>query len=1033
MFCDLVGSTALTERLDAEDFRELIDTYQQACSREVRRLDGYVAQLLGDGVLAYFGFPRAHEDDAQRAIRAGLAVQAALAAINQERGGSRPELRARIGIHSGPVIVSQLGSEERHETLALGETVNIAARLDALAPSGGVVVSDATLRLAPGAFFTRDLGEQQLKGVSLPLRVHAVERALGGAARRLARPLTPLRGREEEVDLLLARWELSRDGRGQVVVISGEPGIGKSRLLSEFRERLGSTPHSAVDLQCSPFATGSAFQPSVEAFETGLEFGAADGPEVRLEKLEAGMAQLPGVDLAELIPYLGALLGLPPSPRFPLEHTSAEVQRLRTLRALLAPLLAMERLQPVVISFEDLHWADQSSVELIGHLIDQTPTMRLLLMLTLRPTFEPPWPLARSFVTSITLGRLRAAPIRQLIETRAGLQLPERVVDDITARADGVPLYAEEITRAVIDSGVVAERAGRYELIGRIADVSIPTTLQGSLMARLDRLSDARPVAQIGATLGREFSLAFIETVSDLPPATLRRGLAQLVDAEILYVRGEPPDATYSFKHVLLQDTAYESQLRPRRRELHGRAAGALEQHFPSRVAAEPQLVARHCAEAGQTSRAVDYFARAGQQAVTRLANAEAVDYFERALRSLATLPADASRDRRELALRLALAGPLSAQGTEHPATVENLSRAEALCEAVREERERVPALFSLAVLHQARGDLARTGRWARELLAVAEQLEIAPLRLAAHAMLGAVTAYFSSFTESCEHFAQVNAIAEKHPLPLPSAAFDVDLSAGLSGGYAMSLVLAGHPDQALAELDRGLARARAVGHAYTLALALSTGVLALHFRQDHERLIELAEECLRVTKDRGFIQNDAIAVAFGGWARVMLGDEAGAPQFERGLQMLHNSGALGGVSQFYVAGAEIALRLGRLDQARAHVDRIAYWANRLDARTAAANVPLLRAEILLAAKGDPAEIERLLLESIDGSEGSFRSIRSPWMELRSALRLAELALLTGKREPARARLAELESRFSEGFATLRLREAKRMRALLGD
>ncbi len=1025
MFCDLAGSTELSERLDGEDLRELIATYQDACSNAVQKFDGHVAQFLGDGVLVYFGFPRAHEDDAQRAILAALAIQATLAQVNEGRGGvGAPVIRARIGIHSGPVVVSRLGGDGRQETLALGETMNIAARLDALAPPGGVVASEAALRLAPGVFVTRDLGTPELKGVSHPLRVYAVERALGATRRGRAVAATPLRGRDRELGLLLDRWELAQEGRGQVVSLSGEPGIGKSRLLMAFREQIATSAHSAVELQCSPYATGSAFQPSLESFQRGLGFEEEESAASSLAKLEAGMAQLPGLDLAEVVPYLGALLGLPASARFPLEHMSAEVQREKTLRALAAPILAMERIQPVVVLIEDLHWADPSTLELIGLLIEAAPTLRLLLVLTFRPSFEPSWPPGRSFVTPLALARLGRRSTQQLIEASAGLALPERVLEDIAARADGVPLFAEELARAVIESGVVVEANGRYELRGRLADVSIPTTLQGSLMARLDRLSDARPIAQIGATLGREFSFALIEAVGDLDGAALRSGLAQLVASEILFARGAPPDATYTFKHALLQDTAYESQLRSRRRELHARAAAALEERFPARVAAEPQIVARHCAEGGLTARAIEHYARAGQQAIARLANAEAADHYGQTLALLETLPEGPVRDAQELTLRLAFAGPLSALGYEHPDTVANIARAEALCEGMDRGPARLPALVGLSVLHQAHGDLGRSERWARELLEIAEALQIAPLRLAAHAMLGAATASFSTIEESCAHFERVHELAATTPIPPPVAAFDLDVVAGLSGTYGMSLVLGGRPDQAVAQVARGLARARDLGHPYTLALALSTSALAAHFREDYGNAIALADECLRVTRGRGFVQNDAIAIAFRGWARVMLGDDAGAAQHEEGLALLHSSGAFGGVVQFYVAATEIALRQGQFEQAREHIDRVEAWVERLGQKTIAANVPMLRGELLIAESGDPREAERLLLESLAGWHKAFRS---PWMELRSALGLGEVARRTGETAPARARLEKLVAGFSEGFETKRLREARAM------
>ncbi len=1025
MFCELVGSTELSQRIDAEELGELIATFQGVCSDAVKRFDGHVAQFLGDGVLVYFGYPQAHEDDAQRAIRAALAIQASLAAINRDRcEAGEPEIAARIGIHTGPVVVSRLGGDAHQETLALGETVNIAARLDALAQPGGVVVSDATLRLAAGLFVTRDLGTPALKGAAQPVHVHAVERAAGVSARDLAsQPATPLVGRDRELGLLLDRWEQVQEGQGHVIAVSGEPGIGKSRLLREFRERIALAAHTALDLYCSPYASGSAFQPALELFERGLGLADSESPQERLAKLEQAVAQLPGLEAAEVVPYLAALLGLPESARFPLAHTSADVQREKTLHALTAPILAMERLQPVLVVIEDLHWSDRSSLDLIGRLIDQVPTLRLFLVLTFRPAFEPPWPLSRSYVSPLALSRLGQRATQQLVELCAGKALPTRVLEDVCARADGVPLFAEELARAVVSSGVVVASGDRFELRGRISELAIPTTLQGSLMARLDRLSAAKQVAQIAATLGREFSHALIGAVADVDAPALRSGLDQLVAAEILYRRGEVPDATYTFKHALLQDTAYESQLRSRRRELHTRIADVLAERFPARVAAEPQVMARHCAEGGLTARAIEHFARAGQQAISRLANLEAAEYYARAIELLGALAETQQRHQQEISLRVALAGPLLARGHDHPEVVANFDRLEALGASVESGPARLPALLGLAMLHQARGDLNRSWRFAGELLEVADRLGIAPLRLAAHAMLGAAASTLHSVSEACRHFELVNEIAAQTQMPPPSAAFDLDIVSGLSGSHAMMLVLAGKPDRAAQCLEQGLARARSLGHANTLALALATGAFTHHFRGDYAATLEIGRECAALTRGRGFAMYESVGIALGGWARVMLGDASGAEEFERGHALLLAAGAIGGIVQFQVAATEIALRLGRLEEAHACVDRAALWVERTGHAMYASNIPMLRAELLVAADADLAEAERLALEALAG----WRVFRSPWMELRTACVLGEIALRSGDKAPAHARLAALLDGFSEGFETRRLRDARRL------
>jgi len=1028
MFCDMVGSTALSQHLDPEELGVLVAIHQGVCMEAVTRFDGHVAQLLGDGVLVYFGYPQAHEDDAQRAIRAALAIQAALTARNAgRRGPDEPELRARIGIHTGTVVVSTLGGDVHHERLALGNTVNIAARLETIAEPGAIVMSEATLRLVAGLFVTRDLGTPPLKGVGEPIRVHAVERVAGVSARgAAARPAAPLLGRDRELGLLLDRWEQVQAGFGQVIAISGEPGIGKSRLLREFRERISADAHTALDLACSPFGTRSAFAPAIELFERGFAFAEDDAPETRLAKLEAGVAQIPGIAAESVVPYLAALLGLPASERFPLEHMSADVQREKTLTALAAPTLAMVRLQPLVMSVEDLHWSDPSTLDLLGRLIEQVPSQRLMLVLTYRPSLTPPWPLTRSYVTPVSLSRLTHRATLQVIEASAGLKLPERVLEDIAERTDGVPLFAEELARALVESGVGVASNGRFELRGRLADLSIPTTLQGSLMARLDRLGLAKPVAQIAATLGREFSYALIEALGEVSQPFLRSGLDQLVKAEILYGRGEPPDATYTFKHALLQDTAYESQLKSRRRELHARVAATLEERFGARVAAEPQVVAHHCAEGGLTERAIEHYAQAGRQALSRLASPEAAGYFARALELLASLPETVARRQQEISLRLALSGPLSPRGDTSEA-VANFTRIEALCERLDPGSARLPALVGLAVLHQARADLKRSARWAHELLEVAESLDIKPLRVAGHAMLGATTASFVGFAESCRHFNEMNRLAAETQMPPPVAAFDLDVVGGFSGAYSMSLALAGKPKRALEVLASGLDRTRKLGHAFSHAFASQMGAMTHYFLEDPERVLEAAGECFEVSRGRGFVMVEAHARALSGWARAMLGDSDGAAEFEQGLALALSGGG-SGVEQMLVEGAELSLALGPLERVNEYLERASAWCQRVGSLTTPPNVPVLQAALLLRTHGDLAEAERLLVASL----AAWRRVTSPWMEVRSACLLAEIALRTGDRAPARDRLAALLASFDEGAETKRLREARELLARLG-
>ncbi len=723
MFCDLVGSTDLSQRLDAEDLRSVVRAYQEAASGAIERYAGHIAQYLGDGLLVYFGHPQAHEDDAERAVRAGLEILTALRTLNdalEPKHGVR--LAARVGIHTGPVVIGTMGGGAKSETLALGDTTNIAARLEAVAAPDTVVVSGATQRLVPGMFLLHDLGTPPLKGIATQVRAYAVRQATGVRSRLDVDPskLTPLVGREQQVGLLIERWEQAQERDGQAVLIAGEAGLGKSRLLQAFRERLADTPHSWLECRCTPYTEGSAFHPLIELVEQGLGFKPDDDPETRLRRLEGGIERA-GLSVPEGVPLIGALLSLPLPERYPPLRQSPELQRKQTMEALVAWTLALAAQQPLVMLYEDLHWCDPSSVELLGLLLAQSPTARVLTLLTFRPAFVPPWP-ARSHQTPLAVSRLSRRQATNMIGgmTR-GVPLPGAVVERIVERADGVPLFVEELTKMVLESDLVAVQGGRYELTGSLTQLAIPTTLQDSLMARLDRLDAGKEVAQLGAALGREFSYELLRSVSLLEEPRLHAGLTQLVDAELLYQRGTPPAATYTFKHALIQETAYQSLLKRTRQQLHARIAEVLEERFPERVASEPEVLARHCDQAGLATQAIAHYQRAGERATQRSANEEAIGHLRRALDLVATLPETRERHQMELGLQMAIGGPLnSVRGPSHPEVEQTYARARELALQIGEAPELPRVLTRMATVYLNKGDLAIAAEVAQEALAAA-------------------------------------------------------------------------------------------------------------------------------------------------------------------------------------------------------------------------------------------------------------------------------------------------------------------------
>jgi class 3 adenylate cyclase len=609
MFCDLVGSTELSAMLDPEDLREVIAAYHRAVADIVRSFDGFVAKYMGDGVLVYFGYPRAHEDDAERAIRAGLGVIDAVGRLDVES----VKLRARVGIATGLVVVGDLiGEGSAQEQSVVGETPNLAARLQALAEPDAVVIAAGTRRLVGDLFEYRDLGAVEVKGIAAPvpvwqvLRPSAVEsrfEALRGSA------LTRLVGRDEEIDLLTRRWARAKAGDGQVVLISGEPGIGKSRITAALAERLHVEPYLRLRYFCSPYHLDSALSPFIDQLGRAAGFARDDPPAARLEKLKAllTLAVPPDEDVA----ILADLLSLPASERHPLPTLSPQRKKERTLEALIRQLEGLARRQPpVLMVFEDAHWIDPTSRELLDLAIERVRSLPVLLVVTFRPEFQPPWT-GQPQVTMLALNRLdqhdRIALVAQIA---GGKALPEEVIDQIVDRTDGVPLFVEELTKSVLESGLLREEAERYVLAGALPPFGIPTSLHASLLARLDRLASVRLVAQIGAAIGREFSYALLRAVSRLPEDELRASLARLIASELVFERGTPPDAVYAFKHALVQDAAHGSLLRAARQQLHAEIAKALEDHSPELLENQPELFAQHYGEAGLVERSTAFWGR---------------------------------------------------------------------------------------------------------------------------------------------------------------------------------------------------------------------------------------------------------------------------------------------------------------------------------------------------------------------------------------------------------------------------------------
>src|SRR5712692_1976132 len=741
MFCDLVGSTALSTQLDPEELREVVQAYQEMCAGIIHCYEGYIAQYLGDGLLVYFGYPVAHEDDARRAVRAGLEIVGALREAPLQSARLQQPLQVRVGIHTGLVVVGEIGSGSRSEQLALGETPNIAARIQGLAQPDTVVISAATQRLIAGYFACQSLGPQDLKGLPQALEVYRVlgESDAQGCLEVVSQTgLTPLVGRDEEVGLLLKRWEQTKEGRGQVVLLSGEPGVGKSRLAQTLKERVASEGSLRLEARCSPYHQHSAFYPVIDFLQRALQFQRNDSAGVKLDKLEnvLGVGAIHELPLRpEAVPLFASLLSLPLPERYPLPTLTPQKQREKTLQALLSWLLQAAERQPVLSVWEDLHWADPSTVELITLLLEQAPTARLLILLTCRPEFTPAWAL-RSHLTQITLSRLSRTQVEAMVEQITGSNaLPTEVVLQIVSKTDGVPLFVEELTKTVLESGlhVGATHASP------IPALAIPATLHDSLMARLDRLGTAKEVAQLGATLGREFSYELLRAISPLDEAALQQELGRLVEAELLYQRGLSPQARYIFKHALIQDTAYQSLLKSARQQYHQQIARILEERFAETKGTQPELLAHHYTEAGLNAQAIPYWQQAGQKAVERSANAEAISHLTKGLELLKTLPDTPERAQHELTLQLTLGAPLMATKGYAASEVESIYvRARTLCQQLEDTPQLFSALRGLWVFYHLRAESQTAHELAEQLLHLAQRLQDPAFLLEAHYALGA-------------------------------------------------------------------------------------------------------------------------------------------------------------------------------------------------------------------------------------------------------------------------------------------------------
>jgi class 3 adenylate cyclase/predicted ATPase len=1028
LFCDLVGSTELSARLDPEDMLEVMQAYRAACADVVGRFEGHVARFLGDGILAYFCWPRAHEDDAERAVRAGLQLIQEVARLEPR---AEIRLQARVGIATGHVVVGDVIGEGVSDRDAVsGATPNLAARLQAVAAPGSVVISPSTRQLVGALFELTELGPQRLKGFAEPLmawRVAGETRAEGRFEARHTVGLTPFVGREEEIALLLRRWRHASDGEGHVVLLSGEPGIGKSRLVRELRARLEDERHVRLLYQCSPHHTTSPLHPLIEQLERAAAFEHDDLVEARLDKLEALLAR--GTDqLDEAVPLIAALLDLSTEDRYPALDLLPQRQKQRTLEVLVDQLEGLTAEQPVLLIYEDVHWIDPTTQELLGLVIECIQRLRVLAIITFRPEFTPPWS-RQPHVSGLALSRLGrrdgAAMVEQVVGDKA---LPDEVSAQIAAKTDGVPLFVEELTKTVLESGLLSDAGDRYELTGPLPPLAIPSTLHDSLLARLDRLARVKEVAQIGAAIGREFSHALLVAVADRPEAELQAALDQLISAELVFRHGTPPDATYSFKHALVQDAAYGTLLKSRRQQLHARIAKGLEELFPHESEAQPELLAHHCAQAGFAARAIEYWCKAGQHAIARSAMKEAVAHLTAGIDLLHSLPESQAL---EPDLQLALGGALAAtEGHGMPRTGRTYERAVDLGRSRGRKDILYPAFDGVVTCHFSRGELADAVRLGQDFLTLSRQDdEVAP-QIIANMDLGIVLVSRGELYAARHHFDEAISLYDPAGHETLTRIYSYDPMVICQGYLAWVLLALGYPDQAIERSTSSIATARSHQHPLSLGFAIARAAALHQLQRDVDKVGTLAADLHTLAAEQGFGTYIVVAAFYRGW---MLAQ--GGPT-EEGLHLLQK-----GIADFrarrdedffphslFVA-AEAAGGAGHIDQALKLIAEGLERVERNEEHWFEAELHRLQGEALLALSPErAAETETCYHQALAVARG--QSAR--FWELRAATSLARLWRDQSRRAEAYDLLAPIYGWFTEGFDTADLKDAKALLDELG-
>jgi TOMM system kinase/cyclase fusion protein len=1027
MFCDLIVTGTVSKQLDPEDIHEVLPAYRQLCQKVIARFDGHVTQHLGEDMLVYFGYPTAHEDSPRRAVLAGLGilegVQRLSARLIKEKGLS---LSVRIGIHTGLVIVG----DHAISTGVIGEVSDIANQLQLLIDTDSLVISQSTYRLIEGYFDCRELGAYTLRGLSQPMTVYQVlhESAARSRLEAAGTPaLTLLTGRGKEIGMLVDRWQQTVEGMGQVVLLSGEAGIGKSRLVREIKAHVASNPEAwLTECFCSPYFQSTALYPIIDLIEhTVLQFEKETPAAEKLEKLEGFLLQY-GFALPETVPLFAPLLNVPLGENYAVLNLTPERQKQKTLAALLNLLVTRASQQPILFIIEDLHWADPTSLEWLNLIIDQGPTTHCLTLLTFRPDFAPPWPM-RSHIAYMTLSRLPRHEIENMaVHVAKAKTLPKEVLAHIVSKTDGVPLFVEELIKTLLETGVVTRKNGTFVVASALAKLAIPATLRDSLMARLDRLGTAKEVAQLGATLGREFPHEWLQAVSPLEEPALQTELERLVEAELLFRRGVPPQATYIFKHALIQEAAYESLLKSTRLQYHQKIAQSLATRFPETADSKPEWLAHHYTAAGRLDQAIPLWQKAGQQATQRSANAEAATHFMRALELVKSLPDSPEKIQQELVLQITL-GPvlMAVKGYAAPEVEAAYRRAREICQQIGETPQIVMVLFGLWAFYVVRGNLKTARELGEQIVRLVESSEDSGVRLEAHIALGVTLYFLGEFVAARGHLEQAIAIYDPAQHRAHAMMFGQEPGMASRIYLAKTLWILGYPDFAGRYQQEALAIAQETSHPHTTAFCLTYAMLIKNFRGEEIEAQQLAEQTLTLSNEQGFPIWSAAATVVRGWADShQTQNESSLEQIRQGIAAWKATGTNLYAPYWWALLANAQLARGKIEEAKAAIDTALSLDEQGEEHLASAEIYRLKGETLLRDLQDTAN-DKLAEQHLQKALAVARQQSAKSWELRLAISLARLWRKQGQLNEARQLLQDTYAWFTEGFATKDLREAK--------